>query len=95
MIVSIQRDNGIEELNTFKKALLSAVLNNNAYSYTHIFWVIIFHQEYCFVGVRIIAQWSTNPTRNHEVVGSIPALAQWVNDPALPWLRSCVAVALA
>ena len=26
----------------------------------------------------------TNPTRNHEVVGSIPALAQWVNDPALP-----------
>ena len=35
-------------------------------------------------GVPIAAQWLTNPTRNHEVVGSIPALAQWVNDPALP-----------
>ena len=26
----------------------------------------------------------TNPTRNHEVVGSIPGLPQWVKDPVLP-----------
>ena len=35
-----------------------------------------------------MAQWLTNPTRNHEVEGSIPALVQWVEDPAELWCRS-------
>ena len=25
----------------------------------------------------------TNPTSNHEIVGLIPGLAQWVKDPVL------------
>ena len=35
-------------------------------------------------GIPIVAQWLTSPTRNHEVVGSIPGLAQWVGHPVLP-----------
>ena len=33
-----------------------------------------------------MAQWLTNPTKNHEVVGSIPGHAQRVKDLLLPEL---------
>ena len=39
-------------------------------------------QRKCHLGVPVVVQWVRNPTSIHE--GSIPRLAQWGKDPALP-----------
>ena len=36
------------------------------------------------IGVPVVAQWLTNPTRSHEVASLVPGLPQWVKDPVLP-----------
>ena len=40
--------------------------------------------EMCHIRVPIVTQWLENLSSVHEDEGSIPGLAQWVKDPALP-----------
>ena len=59
--------------------------------YTHPFSFRFFREHRTFkskgnLGVPVVAQWLTNPTKNHEVSGSIPGLAQQIGDLVLLWL---------
>ena len=45
---------------------------------------LLFNSRNSEVGSSVVVQWLANLTRNREVADSIPGLAQWVKDPALP-----------
>ena len=41
-----------------------------------LFFILLLQKSLMYLGAPVVAQWLINVTRNHEVAGSIPGLAQ-------------------
>ena len=61
-------------------ALEKAKRQKKKYIYIYIYIYI----NCTYLVFPVMLQLLTSPSRNHEVAGSIPGLAQWVNDLVLP-----------
>ena len=48
------------------------------------FFFFFFNSRGLHIGSSHDGAAEMNPTRNHEVEGSIPGLAPWLKDPVLP-----------
>ena len=54
----------------------SSIQRSNQYVVLLLPKIICHLQQESWLEVPVVVQWLTNPTRNHEVAGSIPGLAQ-------------------